>query len=258
VADWRGAEYRRLSRLQDAVAAEALAAVQLRGDEAVLDLGCGDGRRTADLAARVPHGHVLGFDASPLMIEAAAPLRRQGLDFACMRAQELAAVAEFDVVVSLNALHWVPRDELPDVFRRISRSLRDRGRVVVQLVGGSERISLEDVAMRVAYSARWADRFTGFAAPFTHPSPDDIAGWAANAGLAVAGINVEHHVWAFPSQQDFVDWAAVGFGDWTDRLADGEEKLEFVRDVVTSYCRTTGSATDFSFVQLRAVLTAEP
>jgi trans-aconitate 2-methyltransferase len=257
MVDWNGADYRRLSHLQDAVAQQALAAVQLHGHEAILDLGCGDGRRSVALAQRVPCGRVLGVDASPSMIAAAGSLRRPGLEFACVRAQELRAEAEFDVAVSLNALHWVPRDELPGVFRRVRRALRADGRFYLQLVGASEERSLEDVGMRISRSPRWADSFVGFAAPFTHPSPDDIEQWAIRAQFAVAGISVERHVWPFPSQQDFEDWTAMGFGAWTDALPE-RARMEFVRDVVSAYCSSTGAAADFRFVQLRAALTAVP
>jgi trans-aconitate 2-methyltransferase len=44
------------------MAEDHLAGVRLEGAERVLDLGCGDGKITVEVADRVPHGSVLGVD----------------------------------------------------------------------------------------------------------------------------------------------------------------------------------------------------
>ena len=56
------------SAVQQGWAREVIARLQLRGDEHILDVGCGDGKVTAELARAVPRGRVLGVDASPEMI----------------------------------------------------------------------------------------------------------------------------------------------------------------------------------------------
>ena len=64
MTEWAAAEYARRSQLQESMAAEVLALLELKGSEHVLDVGCGDGKITAQIAARVPHGAVVGVDAS--------------------------------------------------------------------------------------------------------------------------------------------------------------------------------------------------
>src|SRR5689334_15610337 len=71
MADWDGAGYERISGLQRGLAREALAQLQFRGDERVLDVGCGDGYITRVIASRLPDGSVVGVDASPRMIQVA-------------------------------------------------------------------------------------------------------------------------------------------------------------------------------------------
>ena len=71
MADWDGARYESVNALQQWVAQQALAGIVLDGDEQLLDVGCGDGRITAGLAARLPRGRALGIDPSPGMIAAA-------------------------------------------------------------------------------------------------------------------------------------------------------------------------------------------
>ena len=62
---WNPVDYHRHSYPQYAFALGLLERLRLNGDERILDVGCGDGKVTAALAARVPRGSVLGIDASP-------------------------------------------------------------------------------------------------------------------------------------------------------------------------------------------------
>ena len=62
MAEWNAGEYNRHSSLQAALAEEQLGRLTLEGAERVLDVGCGDGKITAEIAARVPRGSVLGVD----------------------------------------------------------------------------------------------------------------------------------------------------------------------------------------------------
>ena len=73
MTEWNAAEYARLSALQAAMAEEVLGLLRehLRGDERVLDVGCGNGKVTRKIAALVPRGSVVGVDASAKMIELA-------------------------------------------------------------------------------------------------------------------------------------------------------------------------------------------
>jgi len=68
-AKWNAADYAANSAVQHAWARELIAQLKLRGDEHILDVGCGDGKITAEIAQAVPRGSATGVDASPHMIE---------------------------------------------------------------------------------------------------------------------------------------------------------------------------------------------
>ena len=68
MTEWDAAAYARISGLQAAMAAEVLALLQFEGDEQVLDVGCGNGAITSQIATRVPRGSVTGVDPSREMI----------------------------------------------------------------------------------------------------------------------------------------------------------------------------------------------
>src|SRR6266478_2732075 len=68
MTEWNAAEYYRRSSLQEAMAQEVLALLDLEGSERILDVGCGDGKITAQIASRAPRGSVVGVDPSRDMI----------------------------------------------------------------------------------------------------------------------------------------------------------------------------------------------
>ena len=67
-AKWNAADYAANSVVQQTWARELIAKLNLRGDEHILDVGCGDGKVTAEIARSLPDGSVVGTDASAEMI----------------------------------------------------------------------------------------------------------------------------------------------------------------------------------------------
>ncbi|MGZ8803262.1 MAG: class I SAM-dependent methyltransferase [Mycobacterium sp.] len=239
-----------MSELQRTMAAESLSLIALDGDEHLLDIGCGDGYVTAQIADRLPGGTILGVDPSPRMIEAA----RQRATTATFQLGEVCSLtfdAEFDVVTSFNALHWV--HDQPEAYRHIANTLRPGGRALVTFVCDGPRPSVEDVAMDVTRDARWGAMFDGFIKPFVHPTPEGFAATVSAAGSEVLEQAVVDQSWNFGSRDAFAQWCAVGFGDWSARLAP-DAAAQFVDDVVDRYAEVTGRADLFAFYQLRARL----
>ena len=76
--DWDAQTYDRVSDPQFEWGLEVLDRLPLEGDETVLDAGCGSGRLTAELIARLPRGRVVAVDASPSMVELARARLRDG------------------------------------------------------------------------------------------------------------------------------------------------------------------------------------
>jgi len=107
--------YARIAQLQEVMAAEALALLKLNRAERVLEVGCGNGKVTAQIATRVPRGAVVGIDPSSEMIAFAskqfASTTYPNLRFQTGDARNLPFRDEFDLVASFNALHWIPDQE---------------------------------------------------------------------------------------------------------------------------------------------------
>ncbi|MFM1731039.1 methyltransferase domain-containing protein [Prescottella soli] len=253
MADWDGERYAQVSDLQRAMATRAIEGLDLHPDDHLLDVGCGDGYVTRLLAARLTAGYAVGVDASPRMITKAATSGAGGRAwFLIADARHLPLRSRFDVVVSFNALHWVP--EQRQTLASIADVTRPGGRVLVQVVCAGERPSLESVAMDVARSPRWADRFAGFDAPFVHVDPGGYRALAASAGLTVTDLSVQDENWDFGSRDAFAAWCTAGSGAWTGHLSPAD-RPRFVDDWVRAYEDVSGRAGLFRYMQMRASLT---
>ena len=256
--NWDGGQYAKLNGLQRWVAERSLAAVALDGDERLLDIGCGDGILTAKLVHRLPHGSALGIDPSPKMIDVA--LTRidpsiPNLRFRPGAVETMTFDAEFDTVVSFNALHWVA--DHPLALRNIRRALEGGGTALLQMVCAGPRESVEQAAMHVAAQPEWQSWFAGFRAPFHHPDPEVFLQDATRAHLRTVESMVDDLEWDFGTPADFLAWCTVGFSDWLTRLPDEAARTEFIAQVGRRYAGVTGSDHLFRFLQLRTRLRAE-
>jgi trans-aconitate 2-methyltransferase len=232
---WNAAQYTRHSSLQEQMAAQVLALVDLDGHERVLDIGCGDGRISARIAAeRVSRGSVLGVDASTDMIAFA---QRQHaavghLTFAVADAAKLPFEGRFDAAVSFNALHWL--HELSSAFRGIKAALVPGGRAWLRLVTRGPVTSLEEVAEQVRREAPWAPLFTDFEDPYLRLTAEQVAADATAAGLLVKGVRTGLEGWDFGSRDAFFGFCSAGFGAWLTRLP-ADRRDAFVDAVLDRY-----------------------
>ena len=255
--DWNAAQYAQHSSLQEAMAAEVLALLELQGHERVLDVGCGDGRITAQIADRVPQGSVLGVDASADMVAHAmreygpgAAQPRANLRFDVADARALPFDAGFDVLVSFNALHWV---HVPaTALRGIAAALVPAGRAQLRMVTRGSTTSLEEAAEATRKQPRWSAHFQGFEDPYLRATADEYAALATQAGLKVLAVNTQAKAWDFRTDEAFYGFCSAGFGAWTQRLPVAAHRA-FVEETIRAYRAATDAgpadANTFRFYQ---------
>src|SRR5512135_1276853 len=104
--EFDGNKYKAASAHQKEWGAKLIQELNISGTERILDLGCGDGMLTAQLAALAPQGSVVGIDASRGMIDAASSLQSANLSFEIRDINDLDFADEFDIVFSNATLHW--------------------------------------------------------------------------------------------------------------------------------------------------------
>ena len=176
-AEWEAPTYDRIADPQARWGAVVLDRLTLGGEETVLDAGCGSGRVTQSLLARLPRGRVIALDASTRMIrEARRRLGRFGdrVDFVVADlARPLPLASKVDAVLSTAALHWVP--DHGAVFRNLAAVLVRDGQLVAQC-GGAGNLASVWAAVR-ALGEDWSG-------PFVFATPEETAQRLRASGFA--------------------------------------------------------------------------
>jgi trans-aconitate 2-methyltransferase len=160
--EWDAGEYEKLSAPQTRWGIEVLGRVDVRGDEAAIDAGCGTGRVTELLLAKLPGGSVLAIDGSRAMVEA-AKRRFAGEPRVRVERQDLLALEveeRVDLIFSTATFHWIwDHDRL---FENLARALKPGGSLVAQC-GGEGNISRATKAtIETMEEERFLDYFVGW------------------------------------------------------------------------------------------------
>jgi len=233
---WNAADYNKSSPAQQLWAQELIAKLGLFRDERVIDIGCGDGKVTAVIAASVPEGTVTGIDSSPDMIRFAMehfPHRiHPNLTFAMMDASHLTFSEEFDVVFSNAALHWIT-DHRP-VLAGIARSLVPGGRAVLQM-GGKGNADQVFCVLEVLLEKRcWRRNFDGFSFEYGFFGTEEYRQWLADVGLEPLRVELIPKDMVYSGRKDFAGWIRTTWLPWMTRLPESEKPV-FIEAFIDAY-----------------------
>ncbi|MGN6188386.1 MAG: class I SAM-dependent methyltransferase [Conexibacter sp.] len=153
--EWDAGAYETVNAPMNARGNDAVARLELQGDETVLDAGCGTGQVTATLLERLPHGRVIALDGSTAMLDAArerfAGDARVSFAHADLGQPLTPAVepASLDAIVSTSTFHWV-RDH-DALFRHLAEVLRPGGQLVVDCGGAGNIAAVLDALRELGY-----------------------------------------------------------------------------------------------------------
>jgi trans-aconitate 2-methyltransferase len=179
--DWDAASYDRVSNPQVEMAQAVLERLPLRGDETVLDAGCGSGRVTAMLLERLPHGHVVAVDSAPSMVAHAREALGERATVICSSLTELELDESVDAVFSNAVFHWI-RDH-DALFARLAVALKPGGQLVAQCGGKGNIDAFRRLADEVAAEPPYAEHMRDFVGPWNYADPDETEARLRTAGF---------------------------------------------------------------------------
>jgi trans-aconitate 2-methyltransferase len=185
--DWDAATYDRIAEPQTRWGRAVLDRLPLTGDEHVLDAGCGTGRVTELLLARLPRGGVVALDGSPSMIEEARGRLGSGprVEYVVADlARPLPLRAPVDAVFSTATFHWIADHER--LFGRLRAALRPGGRLVAQCGGEGNITRLRGCAREVIEREPYRGRFADFKPPWNYAGAHETQARLLAAGFASA------------------------------------------------------------------------
>jgi trans-aconitate 2-methyltransferase len=208
--DWDASTYERVSDPQVEWAREVLERLPLRGDETVLDAGCGTGRVTQLLLERLPRGRVVAVDAAPSMVEAA----RAALDPGRATVFESDLVdleldEPVDAAFSNAVFHWVP--DHARLFERLYAALRPGGALIAQCGGRGNIAAMHALAAEVGGEEPFAEYLDGWDGPWNFAGPEETRERLEAAGF----VDVETWLYDRPVTPDdpraYVATVALGY-----------------------------------------------
>ncbi len=177
-----GATYDRISAPLERLGREVLERLELRGDETVLDAGCGSGRVTQALLERLPRGHVIGVDGSPEMIAAARRRLGDAVELELQDLEELDLGGRYvDHVLSTATFHWI--GDHANLFARIRAALRPGGRLVAQCGGAGNTAELIAATRAAGERDPFDEHLGGWSGPWNFATPEATAQRLTAAGF---------------------------------------------------------------------------
>jgi trans-aconitate 2-methyltransferase len=220
---WNAETYHRVSGPQVAMSEAVLERLELRGDETVLDAGCGSGRVTRLLLERLPRGRVIAVDASPAMVararEELAGLRADVRE-ADLTELRLAADEQVDAVFSNATFHWVPDHDA--LFAALAAALRPGGRMSVQCGGAGNVAGVHAAALQAAADSGLGHRFAGWPGPWNFAGPEQTESRLLTAGFE--DVRCWLQAWPVTPDEPRAYLETVCLGPHLERLADDERE----------------------------------
>jgi trans-aconitate 2-methyltransferase len=206
--EWNAADYHRLSAPQFQWGQRIVSQLRLRGDERLLDAGCGTGKLTRILLENLPRGHVVGLDLSRNMVSHA----RQNLEpdfggrvgFVCADLVALPFRACFDGVFSTASFHWVLDHDA--LFRSLYEALRPAGWLHAQCGGGPNLERLRGRVNTLSQAPEFSNWLGKFSEPWFFSDAESAARRLRAAGFQNVETGLEEARFTVVSEGEFLEY----------------------------------------------------
>ncbi len=239
IREWNAASYHRVANPHVDWGRAVLDRLPLRGDETVLDAGCGTGRLTELVLEQLPRGKVIALDQSANMLDQArASLEPRFGDRVVYLHRDLLALDRepkldraVDVVFSTATFHWV-RDHAA-LFRALLRVLKPGGRLVAQCGGGPNIAAIVERATAILRSDRYAPFVGDWPGPWEFADPATTADRLRAAGFVDVETGLVHAPVTMPDAGAYREFlTTVVLGTHLERIHDETLRREFIASLV--------------------------
>lgn len=225
---------------------DLVALLNPRPGERILDLGCGTGQLSQQIAES--GAYVIGIDSSPDMVRQARNNYPQ-IAFEIADARSFFFETRFDAVFSNAALHWVREQEA--VLHHVWQALKPGGRFVAEL-GGQGNI------LRIMTAVQQAARAEGLSlpeSPWYFPSLGAYATLLESCGFRVVQAAHFDRPTALEEGPDAMQrWLEMFAAGWLDGVPAGQRETIFVRAADTLRpALYQGDSWQADYVRLRVI-----
>ena len=222
---WNPNLYHKFQAERSAPFYDLLALVEVRPNLKVIDLGCGTGELTRQLADQLPNSDVTGLDSSPQMLEKAAAFASPGLRFELGDQSQL--TGEWDLIFSNAALQWTENhaELIPNLYRKLTPG----GQMAVQIPSNHNHIS-HQIYRETANEDLFKFILQGFQRYAPVLAIDDYARIFFNCGAENIVVFEKVYAHVLEDADAVVEWiSGTALVPYFERL--GKHKDEFVESI---------------------------
>lgn len=233
---WNAEDYAKNSLAQLQWAQELISKLALQDCKSVLDIGCGDGKISAQLSLAVKNGNVVGIDLSEEMICLATETfpsdKYPNLSFLRMDATDIHFCHRFDLAFSNATLHWV-KDHLA-VLHGVRACLKDGGKILLQMGGRGNAADIFGAIEMVIQSSRWAPYYESFTPPYYFYGPEKYSEWLSASGFRAMRVELIPKDMQHQGVEGLLGWLRTTWFPYTGRLP-VELRNIFLSEVLAAY-----------------------
>ncbi len=225
--------YSKNNALQYNFAMGILKTIEIDPCSRILDIGCGDGKITFELAELANEGCVIGTDVSFFMVEHAAKTyqAQQNLGFMQMDGSKNKFINQFDLITSFNCLHWIKDQE--KTLYGIARAAVKNAKIVLLL---SHKKSIYHYALDgICGNSKWLPYFKNYVNPRSFFDVDAYKNILVQAGLKDIEISEEELTYNFDSRESLIAFFDSSMANV--KQVPIEKKEEFLDDYCNEFLK---------------------
>ena len=221
---WDPKQYHKFQAERSAPFFDLLALVEIRPDLKVVDLGCGTGELTRQLADVLPNSNVTGIDSSLQMLDAARASSFSSPNLHFEQGDQSQLTGEWDLIFSNAALHWTEghAELIPYLYQRLNAG----GQIAVQVPSNHNHIS-HQIYRETASEEPFKSILKGFQRYAPVLSIDEYARLLFNCGAENIVVFEKVYAHVLEDSDAVVEWiSGTALVPYFERL--GEHKEEFI------------------------------
>ena len=222
---WNAEKYDSVKGPQIDAGKELIAMAKVSETDSVLDIGCGTGKLTVELAHLASKGRIVGIDPSKEMLEKSnrVSVGVRNLRFMLIPAQSMDFTEQFDLIFSNSALQWINDQE--DVLGLAHKALKEGGRIAFQLPSRDFCREFFDYAERAIALLGYEDYFRNWQPPWYLPLKEEYKQLLEDAGFRRINVYYKNYRIVFDYLEEVLAWwASAGLRPYLEMLAPREQE----------------------------------
>lgn len=222
---WDAEKYDAVKAPQIDVGKELIAMAKVRDTDSILDIGCGTGKLTVELARLASKGFVVGIDPSEEMLEKARAVYNQVKNISLIQipAQSMDFNERFNLAFSNSALQWVKEQQ--HVIESVYRSLKHGGRIAFQLPADNFCKEFFNYTKNAIDILHYEKFFADWKSPWYFPTDEEYEGKLKAAGFRNIKVFYKDYGLVFENINDILDWwVSAGLRPYLSVLSEKEQE----------------------------------